>query len=338
VDALDKIAGSFKNMNASQNVDFKMAFKSALEGEVPNGGGTKVMDALANLQKSTSGSVRMELKVVGDMTIATNLTGNGVITYNSRQALVPAQKLNFRDLIPATMSPTLEYVTFKETGTEGSISVQTEGSSKTQIDYDLTNVRIIQSYLAGFARFTKQMLKSLPWLSGTLPRLLLRDFYKAENASFYATAVAAATVYQPGTLPTDDVEAIITAIANFESTDFTASFGIVSKQQWGRLAISTYNKGYYGGAGSVVITPGGQITIAGVPILSASWATDDKILLIDVDYIERVEGESLNIQFSYEDADNFTKNKVTARVECLEVLNIMRPDALQITDFGNVTP
>jgi hypothetical protein len=272
------------------------------------------------------------------MTNANSLTGDGVQTYNTRQGLIPNQKLNFRDLIPSTISPTLEYVTYFEDPKDGAIAVQTEGSAKSTIKFNLTNVQKIQTYLAGIVTFTKQMLKNLPWLGGTLPRLLLREFYFQENANFYSTAVIAATVFQPGTLPTDDVEATITAIGNFENQNFTASFGIVSKPQWARLAISTYNKGYYGGAGSVVITPGGQITIAGVPILSASWATDDKLLLIDQDYIERVEGESLNITFSYEDGDNWKKNEVSARVECLEVLNILRPDALQVTDFGNVTP
>jgi len=335
VNALDKLAGGFKNMNMTQVPTFKSAFKDALEGKATNG--MQVGEALSILQSSKGATVTMEMKV-DPMLNSNALTGDGVQTYNTRQALVPAQKLNFRDLVSSTQSATLEYVTYFEDAKEGAIATQTEGSAKSTIAYNLTNVQKIQSYLAGIVTFSKQMLKNLPWLGSTLPRMLLRDFYKQENADFYATAIAAATPFQPGTLPTDDVEAIITAIGNFESTDFTASFGIVSKLQWARLAISTYTKGYYGGAGSVVITPGGQITIAGVPILSASWATDDKLLLIDADYIERVEGESLNITFSYEDGDNWKKNLVSARVECLEVLNIMRPDALQVTDFGNVTP
>lgn len=335
VNALDKLASNFKVTTTTAPITFKSAFKEALSGK--STAGQEIKDALDVLHRSQSATVQMEVKV-DSMTNANSLTGDGVQTYNTRQALVPAQKLNFRDLIPSVISPTLEYVTYFEDAKEGAIANQTEGSAKSTIAYNLTNVQKIQSYLAGIVTFTKQMLKNLPWLGSTLPRMLLRDFYKQENAAFWTTATTAATPFNPGTLPSDDVEAIITAIAELESDDFTASFGIVSKQQWARLAISTYNKGYYGGAGSVVITPGGQITIAGVPILSASWATDDKLLLLDVDYIERVEGESLNITFSYEDGDNWKKNEVSARVECLEVLNIMRPDALLLMDFGNVTP
>ena len=326
VDEIDKKAGQINLKTAGKAKSFRDALREGL----------KSIAADLGVMTSKNTSVSLELKDVGDMSNSTSLTGDGVQTYNGRQGLVPAQKLNFRDLVSTIISPTLEFVTYRETGSEGSISAQTEGSAKSQIDYDLTNVQVIQSYLAGFVRFTKQLLKNLPWLGGTLPRMLLRDFYKAENASFFATAFAAATNYV--STKTEDVEQIITAIAELESNDFTASFGLVSKEQWAQLAIATYNKGYYAGAGAVVITTAGQITIAGVPIVSASWVTDDKLLLMDVDYIERVEGEALNIQFAYEDADNFTKNKVTARIECMEVLNILRPDALLKMDFGNVTP
>lgn len=290
--------------------------------------------ASVSLQLKNDDNSPMELKVVGDMTNATNLTGAGVQSYNTRQGLVPSQKVNFRDLIQSVYSPTMEYVTYRETGSEGAIAVQTEGSAKSQIDYDLTNVQVINKFLAGYVTFTRQMLKNLPWLSGTLPRLLVRDFYKAENASFWATALAAAT--DTVTVATDDVEATIAAIAALESRDYTASFGIVSPAQWARLAVSTYNKGGYQGAGSVQIEANGAISIAGVPIYKASWAADDTLLLVDADYIERVEAEALNVQYSYENADNFVKNKVTARVECMEVLNILRPDALQKLDYGNV--
>ena len=37
-----------------------------------------------------------------------------------------------------------------------------------------------------------------------------------------------------------------------------------------------------------------------------------------------------------EDADNFTKNLITARIECLEDVNLMMPASALYADFGNV--
>ncbi len=59
------------------------------------------------------------------------------------------------------------------------------------------------------------------------------------------------------------------------------------------------------------------------------------MLIFDRDIMERVETESLRVEFSYENNDNFEKNMVTARVECFEELNVLRPDGIIYHDFGN---
>ena len=289
-----------------------------------------------NIQKALSetGKYRMNLKAVGNMSLGANLTGDSVATYNQNQAILPSQAVNFRDLIPTTQSPTGLYVTYKETGGEGGIGIQTEGASKSQIDYDLTEVKTVNSYIAGFARFSKQMMKSLPFFEGTLSRMLLRDFYKFENANFFSAVSAAATGVTTVTA-TDDIEELIELIANQKQANFTPSFALVSQSQMARLIIRTYNKGYYAGAGAVQIV-GQGLTIWGVPVISASWVTDDKVLIIDSGYLERVEVEGLNVQFSLEDGDNFTKNLVTARIECYEAINLMLPASAIYADLGNV--
>ncbi len=81
-------------------------------------------------QRNKNAKLTIDLKAVGTMTTSANLSGDGVATYNTRQGLVPAQKVNFRDLIPTAVSPTGLYVTYRETGTEGSIGIQTEGNLK----------------------------------------------------------------------------------------------------------------------------------------------------------------------------------------------------------------
>lgn len=229
----------------------------------------------------------------------------------------------------------MQYVTYRETGSEGSISAQTEGSAKSQIDYDLTEVKTVNSYIAGFARFSKQFMKSLPFIETTLTRMLLRDFYKAENASFFGTVSAAAAGVTTVTA-TDDVEVLIELIANQKTANYNPSYVLVSHSQMARLTISTYNKGYYAGAGAVQIT-GQGLTIWGVPIVSASWVTDDKALVIDSGFLERVEVEGLAVQFFEQDSDNVQKNLITARIECFEAVNLMMPASAIYADFGNVS-
>jgi hypothetical protein len=288
---------------------------------------------IKEFQKNKNAKLTIDLKAVGTMTLGNNLSGDGVATYNQRQGLVPAQKINMRDLIPTAVSPTGLYVTYRETGTEGSIGIQTEGNAKSQIDYDLTEVKVVSDYIAGFARFSKQMMFQLPFLQNTLQRMLLRDFYKKENATFFSTVSLAATG-STTTSATVDAEQLVDWIANQLAADFDASFALVSYQQWARLLKTKPND--YSVPGGVVIDPSGNVRIAGVPVIGASWVTDDKALIIDSNYVERVETEGLRVEFSYEDSDNFQKNLVTARVECFEDINLLRTDAVIYADFGNV--
>ena len=287
-----------------------------------------------NFAKDRNAKLVLDLKAVGSMTLTDNLTGDGQATYNTRQGLVPSQKINFRDLISTVQSPTGLYVTYRETGGEGALAVQTEGAVKGQIDYDLTEVKVVSDYIAGFARFSKQMMTQLPFLQSSLQRMLLRDFYKKENAQFFSVVSGAATG-STTTSATVDAEQLVDWIANQLNANFNSSFVLVNYSQWARLLKTKPSD--YSVPGGVIIDPNGNIRICGVPVIGASWVTDDKALIIDSDYLERVETESLRVEFSYEDSDNFQRNLVTARVECFEDINVMRTDALIYADFGNAS-
>jgi hypothetical protein len=294
------------------------------------------MVSVENSLKSAGGSFTMNLKAVGNMLLSSSLTGDSVATYNPNQAILPAQKLNFRDLVSTVQSATGTFVTYKESGSEGAITAQTEGADKGQIDYDLTEVKTVNAYIAGFATFSKQMMKSLPFIEQTLTRMMLRDFFKAENASFFGTVSAAATGSTSVGGLTNDVEEIIQLIGNQKTANFNASYALVSPAQMARLIIATFAKGYYAGAGAVVLNGVGGLTIFGTPVFEAAWVTDDKVLIFDRDYIERVEVEGLNVTFSYENGTNFVQNLVTARVEAYEAINLMLPTAAIYADLGNI--
>jgi HK97 family phage major capsid protein len=324
-DELDTLISKKAN-DKVQAKSFGEALADAADNEMGN---------IEKALKSQGGSHTIQLKAVGNMLLSSSLTGDSVASYSQRQAILPAQALNFRDLVPSVSSATGTYVQYRETGSEGSIAAQTEGSSKSQIDYDLTEVKTVNAYIAGYATYSKQFAKSLPFMQGTLSRMLLRDFFKAENASFFSTVSGAATGVTTVTA-TNDVEEIVQLIANTKNANYNASFALVSPSQMARLIIATFAKGYYAGAGAIILNGAGGVTIWGTPVLEASWVTDDKVLIIDRDFIERVEVEGLNVTFSYENGTNFVQNLVTARVECYEAINLMMPSSAIFADLGNV--
>ena len=317
----DEMQNQFDGIMANQKKAAKKEVKSLDQAIMEKLDGK--MSEFEGALKSSGGSYRIDLSDVKTMLLSNSLTGDPVATYAPNQAIFPSQKINFRDLVPTVQSTTGLYVYYKEnTGETNNIGVQTEGNDKGENNYALTETKVVTNYIAGFSTFSKQMAKSLPFISQTLPRLLQRDFFKKENALFFATVSGAATG-STTTAETNDLLQLIDYIGNQKAANFNASYVLVSENQMGKLLKATIAAGYYAGSGSVVVSPVGGMTIWGVPVISASWVTNDKALVIDQDYIERVETESLAIEFSYENGTNFQKNLVTARIECMEDVNLM---------------
>lgn len=277
-------------------------------------------------------SAKLELKTVGDMTVADNLTGASVATYQPGASLVPSQMVNFADLVPTVNSATGTYIIYRETGSEGSISSQgTPGAAKTQKDYDFTAVTYTANYIAGYARYAKQMAQDLPFLQSSLPTMLRRDYFKAENSIFVTAMLAAATVST--TAKTVDVEQLIDDMGALEATDYVANGIVLNPADWASIAMTKPNDYSLPG---IVQFINGKLTINGVPVYKASWLAKDTYLIGDWSYAKKVVVDGLAVEFFEQDADNVTKNLITARVESRTVLAIDMPEAFIKGDFGNV--
>lgn len=273
--------------------------------------------------------VSIELK---DFTLSGSLTGDPVASYNQRQILTPAAKINARDLIPTTISATGLYVQYKEGTLTGAVAAQTEGVAKAELTPTLSEVKVVNEYVAGFTQFSKQSVASLPWIQQTLSRILLREFYKAENTIFntaFATGTGSTT-----SASTVDCDQLIDWVANLEAANYTASMIVINPRDWATLAKTA-------SLNVQVVLAYNPISkmfeLNGIPIIKASWATVDKAIVMDVEYVERVEVEGLKLEFFEQDSDNVQKNMITARIECLEKINIMDSAAIVYGDFGNAS-
>ena len=282
-----------------------------------------------NIEKEmkSNGRIVIEMPEVKTMTLASNLSGDSVATYNSRQAIQPGQLVNFRDYVPTVQSPTGLYVTYREaTGNANNIAAQLEGSLKQENNYSLTEVKTVNEFIAGFSKFSRQMLTSLPFMSQTLPRLLTRDFFKKENAAFFSTVSGAATGVTTTSASTN-LGDLIQLIGNQRTADFSPAVIFVSNATYSGMLIESFTNGYYLGAGSLGIGANGALNLVGVPIVGVNWIPNSRALVLDNSFIERIEVNGLNIELSYEDQNNFVTNMVTARIECYEAINLMLPNS-----------
>lgn len=321
---------NLKGINSvSRGHRFKMALKGPISLSAPT---EEYFDG--NMVHKMDGQ-----KTVGNMTAVGNLTGQGFVNYNQNQVILPAQKVNARDLVPTVRSETGTYVTYRESAGEGSISRQTtHGAAKTQIDFDFARVEIVSEYIAGFTRFAKQLMRQIPFLQNTLPRLLIREFYKVENRRFWdvmATAYAAGGLTAVST-ETDDIKQVMDWVTQLFDADYMASYGLMRYTALNRINKWLLTNGNYAGAGGILSSADGSVRINGSAILPVTWIPSfDKFLTFDRDYVERIEVESLAIEFFEQDDDNVQKNLITARIECLEEFAPLQPASILIGDFGN---
>ena len=305
-------------------------FESDVVGEIKSN-----FDNIKNVTKGKSAS--LELKAVGTMTSAGNITPANVIvnTYQSGIAMIPGQMLNFSQLVPTVSSATGAYVVYRETVGEGAIATQTDGAVKSQIDFDTAPITYNATYLAGFAKYAKQMAQDLPFLTSWLPTALRRSYFIAENARFHTALVAVVPAVPAGTLG-NEIERIIKVIALLETKNFSANGVVINPADWAKIAITEKSTGAgYGLPGIVTIT-NGQLAVNGVNVYKANWIPASKYCVGDWSMAKKVVVDGLKVEFFEQDGDNVQRNVITARIEERNVLAFDRPDAFYYGDFTAV--
>jgi HK97 family phage major capsid protein len=144
------------------------------------------------------------------------------------------------------------------------------------------------------------------------------DMFAAQIQANSTAAPAAGTNY---------AESIINMLAALAKNDRAANGIVVNPDGWANILKTKPSD--YSVPGGVVISPQGQILIAGVPLYQANWVgLVGKGIVADWNQIYRVETDPLSLASSDIEGNNFVQNKVTYRLECREALTVRRPDAV----------
>ena len=274
----------------------------------------------------------IQTKVVGNMTTA-NLTGTAPKTYNFDIVTLPSQMVNIEDLARAVTAENGIYVYTRETGAEGSIGAAAEGAAKNLKDYDFTACDVTTDFIAGIARYSKKMRNNLTYIVNSIPALLRRDYYKAENAAFQAILAAAATASTEKITGKTKAEMLINEIGKLQDADYDGTNLIVVKPT-DYLSILKTAKDDLAAA---VTYDGGVLRVAGVQVLKASsWLPANKYYVADWSRVSKVSTEGLSLEFSETEGSNFMNNNITARIEAQVGFAVEQPSAVIYGDFTSV--
>lgn len=285
-------------------------------------------DNISNVRKGNA----VQVKAVGNMTLA-NLTGDAPRVYNNNVVMTPGQLLNVSDLVGSVNIAGGTYTYPRETGGEGSISAQTEGSSKTQKDYDITMVDLATNFIAGFTRYSKKMANNLPFLTSFIPDALRRDYAIAENSIFNAVLAAAATASTQIITGKNKIEMLLNEIATQEGLNYQVNGIVVRPADYWDILKTEKSTGAGYGLPGIVTLENGQLRINGIPLYRANWLAANKYYVGDWTRVNKIVTEGLSLEFSEVEGTNFVNNNITARIESQVGLAVEQPAAIIYGDF-----
>ena len=302
---------------ATENVDF---LSKAISDNI---------DSIKEVQKGKA----FQTKAVANMTTA-NLTGTKPINISLDIVTLPSQMVNIEDLAGTVVADTGNYTFTRETGAEGSISApSSEGGAKSQKDYDFTAIDVATDFIAGFTRYSKKMRNNLTYIVNTIPTLLRRDYYKAENAAFQTILAAAATASTEVITGNTKAEMLINEIGKLQDNDYDGTNLIVVKPTDYLSILKTAKDDL----ATAVTYDGGVLRVAGVQVLKASsWLPANKYYVADWSRVNKIVTEGLSLEFSEVEGSNFVNNNITARIEAQVALAVEQPLAVVYGDFTAV--
>jgi HK97 family phage major capsid protein len=283
--------------------------------------------------------VSFELK---DLTINTNntLTGGlanesgGAVIRQGDAVILPTPLVNFANLIATVTGSEDTIRIWREAATTNAIATVAKGDAKPEQDFDVPPVVFTATYRAGLYRYHKSMMRNLPWMQSRLPQMLRRNFFKSENASFYATLKSAASVYV-GT--ESGVVALVQAIAQLEAADFAANGVVLNPSDWANISVTRDDENGFT-LPSTVTFVNGQLTINGIPVFKATWVTAGEFIVGDWTQAYKYVTDGLKVEFFEQDADNVQKNAITTRIEESNVLVIEQPLAFVRGELDGTPP
>lgn len=269
-----------------------------------------------------------QMKAVGAMTLGNNLTGTSQISYVDSPILRSFFNPHLYDVFRIIPTATGN-VTFPRGNTaigEGSFGTQTEGSAKAQVDYDVTMVNTSLSFIAGYAKVSRQMLQDLPFLQAYLSQSLLEDWNRTVNNSFMSTITASSTAGSTSATPV--AERIVDYVAQHLALGLgQPNLILTTHAVWASVLKTVPTNGSYSVPGGVVIGPGGETRILGIPLVPHAQIPSGKIYVMNTNAFAIAQASGLAVRSTEFDQDDFIKNLVTYRCEARLGLLSFQPTA-----------
>jgi HK97 family phage major capsid protein len=322
--ALGKIGAAETKKVAQSYNEHINEIKSAI-GEAIVKGYDSIKEAVRSNGKGFN--FELDLKTVGVMTEAANLTGNPYVSYINSPALRAFVNPHLRsifNIIPVSTG-SVSFPRGNSPVGEGSFGKQTEGSAKAQLDYDVTVVNKVLQFIAGYVKVSRQMVDDLPFLNSYLQQSLIEDFQRAEDTYYLNDLASSATAGSSSGANT--AEKFVDYVAQLGASNWQANLILTTFAGWANVLKTVPSGGSYSVPGGITIDNQGNIRMMGIPVIPHSLVTASKAYVLDTTKFSIAQQSGLAVRSTEFDQDDFVKNLITFRCEARCDLMQFQPSA-----------
>ena len=294
----------------------------------------------------------LEMKAVGDMSIAANFPNSTPFNQDVRNAMIqnPYDRVWLSDYLPQGSTAKGSVIYPKENGGEGGAATWVTGSgNKAQMDFDITSQSAFVKWIAGWVVVDREMLDDIDWVSSYIQSKMLISLKVAEN-NFILN----------GTSDSNPVQGLLDVATAYDGA-YTAAVDKMVDSAYGQIPEDTFEF-YQGntailnvrdavsiglnkaeGSGEYDLPPGtvvfenGRLRVAGLNMATTTQLGANKFLTFDKTatlLINRLKPELR----MFEDSALAKQNKVMFRIEERITLAIFNNAAVVTGDLAVVIP
>ena len=274
------------------------------------------------------GTVKLDVKAAGTMTIAGNYSGGTVGLSDLETGLTRIQRrAPFMRQLVNTRGTTSKYVVWiEQANADPGVAGQTaEGTEKTQTDFDLVERSSEVKKTTAYIKVSKEMLADIPFMQGEINGELMElvelkldeQILLGDGTGNNLTGIdSVATAFAAGTFAlsvpqANNSDVLRVAISQIANANFSANYILLNPADAAAMELTKDTNGQY--TYPVFVNEAGM-SVKGIPVIENPGVTAGDFYVGDFTKSNLRIREEMNVQVGYVN-DDFTKNLVTILCE-----------------------
>lgn len=287
-------------------------------------------DKIVDIAHKGAGSVQLDVKAAGTMTITGNYSGGtvGLSSLEPGFTRVARRQPFMRELVNSA-GTTSKYVVWIEQANPdpGEAGMTAEGTPKTQTDFDVVERSCEVKKITAFIKVSKEMVADLPFMQGEIngelmelvslkldQQILLGDGTGNNLTGIDANAVAWAAGSFAGTIDqANNSDVLRVGIAQIANANFMANYILLNPEDCAAMQLTKSSTGEYTYP-MYIEGPDGITRVKGIPVVENPGVPAGDFYIGDFTKSNLRVREDMNISVGYVDQD-FTNNLMTVLCE-----------------------